>query len=256
MLILYHAGLTQASVKVRMTLKEKGLAYQSHYLSIPEQHHLTPEYLAINPDGQVPTLIHDGQVIAETTVINEYLDDAFPAPPLRPAMPLDRARMRRWSQLVDEHLFPAMATLGWHFGVGPLLRAKDQSQIDRALDMLPLQSKRQKWLKAARQGFSQNDLDHARNAIRYGLERVERTLAEQAYLVGASFSLADINVLSSIQRMPRWAPDLMNERASPHTFAWFQRMLERPAIKAALSVSAEAPALEPDALGVKGPGDR
>jgi glutathione S-transferase len=130
---------------------------------------------------------------------------------LRPATAVDRARMRRWTQLVDEHLFPAMATLGWHFGVGPLLRAKDQTQIDRALDLLPLQSKRQKWLKAARQGFSQNDLDQAKNAIRYGLERVEGALSERPYLVGATFSLADINVLSSVQRMPRWAPDLMNE---------------------------------------------
>jgi glutathione S-transferase len=256
MLILYHAGLTQASVKVRMTLKEKGLTYQSHYLSIPEQHHLTPEYLVINPDGQVPTLIHDGEVIAETTVINEYLDDAFPDPPLRPATPAERARLRQWSQMVDEHLFPAMATLGWHFGVGPLLRAQDQTRIERAVDMLPLQSKRQKWLKAARTGFSDADLSQAKGAICYGLERIERRLADHRYLVGATFSLADINVLSSVQRMPRWAPDLMNERASPHTFAWFQRMLERPAIKSALSVSAEAPALEPDALGLKGPADR
>src|SRR5215470_3816960 len=102
MLELYHAGLSQASVKVRTTLKEKGLAYQSHYLRLPEGEHLTPEFLAINPDGQVPALIHDGAVITETSVINEYLDDAFPDPPLRPASALERARMRRWSQIVDE----------------------------------------------------------------------------------------------------------------------------------------------------------
>src|SRR3954452_21919838 len=99
MLVLYHAGLTQASVKVRFTLNEKELGYESHYPSIPEQDHLKPDYLAINPDGQVPTLIHDSQVITETTIINEYLDDAFPDPPLRPMAPVDRARMRRWGQL-------------------------------------------------------------------------------------------------------------------------------------------------------------
>jgi glutathione S-transferase len=108
MLVLYHAGLTQASVKVRITLKEKGLDYQSHYLSIPQQDHLKPEYLAINPDGQVPTLIHDDQVITETTVINEYLNDAFPDPPLRPGAPVERARMRRWGQIVDEHCSPLL----------------------------------------------------------------------------------------------------------------------------------------------------
>jgi glutathione S-transferase len=113
MLELYHAGLSQASVKVRTTLKEKGLAYTSHYLRLPEGEHLTGEFLAINPDGQVPALVHDGAVITETSVINEYLDDAFPDPPLRPKSPLERARMRRWSQIVDEHLFHAIATIGW-----------------------------------------------------------------------------------------------------------------------------------------------
>ena len=110
MLELYHAGLSQASVKVRTTLKEKGLAYESRYLRLPEGEHLTPEFLAINPDGQVPALVHDGEVITETSVINEYLDDAFPDPPLRPESAIERARMRRWSQIVDEHLFHAIAT--------------------------------------------------------------------------------------------------------------------------------------------------
>jgi glutathione S-transferase len=253
MLVLYHAGLTQASVKVRLTLKEKGLQYESHYLSIPEQDHLHPEYLAINPDGQVPTLIHDGEVITETTVINEYLDDAFPEPALRPASAVERARMRRWGQIVDEHLFPAIATLGWHFGIGLILRSKDRAVIDEALARLPLASKRQKWTKAARTGFSQGDLDDSRDKITYAVERMERVLAEHPYLAGAGFSLADINVLSSVQRMPRWAPDLMNVRVSPRTYDWLQRMKERPAVKATLAVSSEAPPLEPDALGMKGP---
>jgi glutathione S-transferase len=253
MLVLYHAGLTQASVKVRITLNEKDLKYQSHYLSIPEQDHLKPEYLAINPDGQVPTLIHDDQIITETTVINEYLDDAFPDPPLRPVAPVERARMRRWGQIVDEHLFPAVATLAWHYGIGPILRSKSSAEVDQALQRLPLSSKRQKWLKAARTGFSQNELDEARTRIVYGIELMELALSRHRYLAGACFSLADINVLSSIQRMPRWAPDLMNDAVSPATFTWLQRMMERPAVRATLSVSAEAPTLEPDALGANGP---
>jgi len=82
MLELYHSGLTQASVKVRLTLKEKGLDYKSHFLRLPAGDHLTPEYLAINPDGQVPALVHDGVVVTETTVINEYIDDVWPEPAL------------------------------------------------------------------------------------------------------------------------------------------------------------------------------
>src|SRR5215470_7138916 len=166
MLELYHAGLTQASVKVRLTLKEKGIPYVSHLLHIPEGEHLTPEYLAINPDGQVPALVHDGVVITETSVINEYLDDAFPDPPLRPARPLERARMRRWSQIVDEHLFHAIATIGWAFGIGPILRERGREELEKSLARISLHSKRQKWLKAFH-GFPQEDIDEARAKISY-----------------------------------------------------------------------------------------
>jgi glutathione S-transferase len=240
MLELYHAGLTQASVKVRLTLKEKGLAYKSHLLSIPDGDHLKPEYLAINPDGQVPALIHDGAVITETTVINEYIDDAFPDPPLKPADALGRARMRRWSQIVDEHLFHAIATIGWSQGIGPILREKGKEEFDKALANITIPSKRQKWLKAYN-GFPQEDIDEARKQIARAVALAEKALAQHAYLAGPTYSLADINALSSFERMPRWAPDLMTEKASPRTWDWFQRMMARPSVQATYSVSAEAP---------------
>jgi glutathione S-transferase len=237
---LYHAGLSQASVKVRTTLKEKGLAYKSHYLRVPLGEHLSAAYLAINPDGQVPALVHDRNVITESSVINEYLDDAFPEPPLRPASPIERARMRRWSQIVDEHLFHAIATIGWAFGVGPILRERGLAEFERSLARITLHSKRQKWLKAYH-GFPQEDLDEAREKIVYAVERMERALADHPHLAGATYSLADINVLSSVERMPRWAPDLMNQDVAPRSWEWLQRMLARPAVKAAFSVSDEAP---------------
>jgi glutathione S-transferase len=240
MLELYHAGLSQASVKVRTTLKEKGLAYTSRYLRVPEGEHLSADYLAINPDGQVPALVHDGAVITETSVINEYLDDAFPDPPLRPASPIERARMRRWSQIVDEHLFHAIATIGWAFGIGPILREQGLAEFEKSLARITLHSKRQKWLKAFH-GFPQEDLDEARAKIAYGVARLETALAQHRYLAGPSYSLADINVLSSVERMPRWSPDLMNQQVSPRTWEWLQRLMERPAVKATYAVSAEAP---------------
>jgi glutathione S-transferase len=241
MLELYHAGLSQASVKVRTTLKEKGLAYKSHYLRIPEGEHLSPEFLAINPDGQLPALVHGGEVITETSVINEYLDDAFPDPPLKPASPILRARMRRWSQIVDEHLFHAIATIGWSAGIGPILRERGLAEFEKAFARITVPSKRQKWFKAYH-GFPQQEIDEARERISYSVARMERALADDPYLAGPTYSLADINVLSSAERMPRWAPDLMNQKVSPRSWDWLQRMLARPAVKATYSVSEEAPA--------------
>src|SRR5215831_11636747 len=94
MLELYHAGLSSCSKRSRLCLREKGLAYRSHYLDLYTFEHRRPGYLALNPNGVVPTLVHDGKVVMETTVINEYLDEAFPDAPLRPADPWARARMR------------------------------------------------------------------------------------------------------------------------------------------------------------------
>ena len=240
MLELYHAGLTQASVKVRLTLKEKGLTYKSHLLHIPEGDHLKPDYLAINPDGQVPALVHDGAVITETSVINEYLDDAFPDPPLKPADALGRARMRRWSQIVDEHLFHAIVTIGWSQGIGPILREKGKEEFEKALAKITIPSKRQKWLKAYH-GFPQEDVEEARKQIARAVTLAEQALAAHPFLAGPVYSLADINALSSFERMPRWAPDLMTEQVSPRAWDWFQRMMARPAVKATYSVSDEAP---------------
>ena len=70
---------------------------------------------------------------------------------------------------------------------------------------------------------------------------MERALAQHPHLAGSSYSLADINVLSSAERMPRWAPELMNEKVSPRSWDWLQRMLSRPAVKATYCVSDEAP---------------
>jgi glutathione S-transferase len=101
MLALYHFDRSTAAQKVRLALAEKELAWESRYvdpgLGKREQH--DPGYLALNPRGVVPTLLHDGKVIRESQVILEYLEDVFPAPPLRPAEPAERARMRLWTKL-------------------------------------------------------------------------------------------------------------------------------------------------------------
>ena len=185
--------------------------------------------------------MHDGEVITETSVINEYLDDAFPDPPLRPQSAIERARMRRWSQIVDEHLFHAIATIGWAFGIGPILRERGEAEFEQSLARITLHSKRQKWLKAYH-GFPQAGPRRGarQDRLRGGADGDARW-REHPYLAGPTYSLADINVLSSVERMPRWSPDLMNQTVSPRTLEWMQRLLARPAVKATYAVSEEAP---------------
>ncbi len=100
---LYHAGLTSCSKKSRLCLKEKGLPYKSHYLLLNKFEHHGPAYLKLNPNGLVPTLVHNGTVIIESGVINEYLDEVFPDKPLRPQDPVARAKMRVFCKMADEY---------------------------------------------------------------------------------------------------------------------------------------------------------
>src|SRR5271169_6749430 len=78
MLDLYHAEPVANSMKSILCLKEKGLQFTGHYVDLLRFEQHSPEFVKLNPNGQVPVLVHDGNVITESTVINEYLEDAFP----------------------------------------------------------------------------------------------------------------------------------------------------------------------------------
>ena len=87
MLRLYHAWASTCSQKVRLALAEKELPYEGVVLSLRRFEQLSPDFLSINPEGVVPVLVHDDFVVRESTIINDYLDDAFPERPLRGRLP-------------------------------------------------------------------------------------------------------------------------------------------------------------------------
>ena len=94
MLELFNYPQSTCSQKVRLVLAEKQLEWTSRHLAIDKGEQLEDWYLKINPNGVVPTLVHDGAPVHDSSVINEYLEDVFPARPVRPADPLGCAHMR------------------------------------------------------------------------------------------------------------------------------------------------------------------
>ena len=111
MIALYHHGSSACAAKTRFALDEKGLLWESRYVDILRGEQFAPEFLAINPKGVVPVLVHDGSVIRESTVICEYLEEVFPDRPIYPRSALERARVRYWTKAVDEELHPACSAL-------------------------------------------------------------------------------------------------------------------------------------------------
>ncbi len=98
MLELYHNDMSTCAQKVRLTLAEKGLEWQGHHMDLRAGDTRTPEYIKMNPGAVVPTLIDNGTIICESTVIMEYLDDAYPDIGVRPTDAIERARLRGWTK--------------------------------------------------------------------------------------------------------------------------------------------------------------
>ena len=240
MLELYHAGLTTCSKKSRLCLKEKGLSYVSHYIRLDKFEHHTPEYLKINPNGIVPTLVHDGNVIIESGVINEYLDEVFSDPPLRPSDPLTRARMRVFCKMADEYALPATRVPTWTRTKQAQLQTMDEAQFARVVAETPLVDHQMK-LKALRgEGFTKKEFDEAWGRMAYVYDRSEAALAEGPWLAGEQYTLADIALLPYVHAFKLTRPELMETH--PRTRDWYARIMARPAVRATYEPSDEAPA--------------
>ena len=106
-LALYHNDMSSCSQKVRLVLAEKGLDWENRHLNLRAGEHQKDWYIKLNPRAVVPTLIDGDIAVPESNVINEYLDERFPDPPLKPSDPFGRAGMRLWTKQLDEGVHDA-----------------------------------------------------------------------------------------------------------------------------------------------------
>jgi glutathione S-transferase len=237
MLKLYHAEPAANSLKSLITIKEKGLTFESIYIDLHKFEQHEPWFVAINPEGQVPVLDHDGHIITHTTVIGEYLEDAFPeAPPLRPVDSLGKARMRYWNKFCDEHVMNYVSMHGWHRLVGAIARSVEAGEFERLMARIPLHEQREKW-RTARSGFSEVDLAQATRKIEVAVDRIERQLQKTPWLAGDQYTLADINFFAiGGMALERLFPQMNVGTRAPHLRRWVARMFERPGVKAAFAM--------------------
>ena len=241
MLELYHAEPGANSMKCLHCLKEKGLDFVSHYVDLLRFEQHSPEFVKLNPNGQVPVLVHDGAIITESTVINEYLEDVFPEVPLRPANPVARARMRIFSKFVDEYFCPALSMWGWHIMVRKVAQSLKKDELEKILGQIPLKEQRDKWATVAGDSFTPAQLDDSRRKIVVSIDKMEKILGESRWLAGATYSLAEINAYPMVSGVRRIFPDILNEKSAPRTWAWLATVEERPATQAALAMPNKVP---------------
>ena len=228
---LYHWEPNANSGKPMLTLAEKGVPFESHYTDLLKFDQHQPDYLAINPDGTIPTLVHGARVLTESTPMMEYIDDEFEGPPLKPRDPKERWRMRWWMRFLDAYYGPSLSMIGWSVFVGPAVRQRPKAQLEAAIARIPLESRRIAWRKAMFNEFSAAELDESRRRVRFCTGVLEQHLTRHEWIAGKAFSLGDVNGFNLGYALPLSQPDHCNDQKTPHIMEWLRKIYERSATK-------------------------
>lgn len=228
MLELYHNNMSTCSQKVRLCLAEKGLAWTDRHVNLRAGEQHQPEYLALNPKGVVPTLVDDSTVIVESTVINEYLDDRFPEPPLRPADAAARARMRLWTKQLDEGLHAEAGVMSNAIAFRFQKLAKGEDHANMLVEKIPDPAKRERYRSVVFEGVRSPLFVNSILRFRKLLDDMDAALAADGWLAGGSYSLADIGIAPYVTRMDHLGLERMwSDR--PRIADWYGRITSRPA---------------------------
>lgn len=200
---LYGGNLSNFVTKSKIAMYEKGLLVE--LTPPPGGGSKSAQYLAINPLGKVPALDADGTIVAESEVINEYLEDKYPANPLLPKAPEARAKVRSFTRFHDLYLEPPLRTL-----LGQMMNPAGR-------DARIVSDKLAEFTRAA--------------------DLLEQMLAGAGYAAGADFTLADCalapTILFATQLMGVFGADPIME-GRPKLAAWWSHVQERPSVKKAL----------------------
>ena len=235
MLYLYQGSTSVCSVKVRLALVEKGLSFDGEVLDLQRGDQHRPDYAKLNPNEVVPTLIHDGKVILESTLIIEYLDEAFPAPALMPSDPYARAVARLFMKKVDDYLHAACSTITFATANRRVLIKKTPEELAAHLAKIPNPDYRERQRLSITQGLAAPHVAQALRAYDKYLDDMEAALADQAYLAGDAYTLADVAATPYIFRAEAVGLDGLWRGRRPKLTAWYDRIRARPSFATAVT---------------------
>lgn len=197
---LHHDVPSSNCDRVKIALAEKGLNWDGIRVRLANREQKRPEFLKLNPYGKIPVLVEDGKVLFESCIINEYLDEKYPNPPL---MPKD-----------------------------PYLRGRGRVLIDYALNYAhaPYWDLRGEMRKPAAER-DEKIVDEKRRSLRELLQYLENALGDQAFFLG-ELSLTDIAILPRLLRAETYGA--LPTPSLPRLGAWLERMKARPSVQAIL----------------------
>ena len=224
---LYNAPQSTCSQRVRFVFNGKKISFDEVKLNLLAGDQLKPDYLKLNPNGVVPTLDHDGDIVTDSTVITEYLDEVAPATSFTPESPVARARMRALMHFIDEMPAAAVRVPTFNLAFLPSFQKMSREDFVAMAESKPL---RKEFMMAMGQtGFPQAEMDAALARLRRAYERMDAEIEKSGgpWLLGKDISLADVAVMPALVRMhdlnmPGWL-DL------PRIVTWFDNIRAHPA---------------------------
>jgi glutathione S-transferase len=200
--ILYNAPQSTCSQRVRFVLNAKELAFAEVKLDLLAGDQLKPEYLALNPNGVVPTLDHDGAIVIDSSVIIEYLDEIEPErASFTPRDPVRRAAMRALMRFIDEMPAAAVRVPTFNLAFLPRFQAMTEAEFVAFAESKPL--RKEFMLAMGRTGFPEKDMNAALDRMARTYERMDQSLAASGgpWLLGRDITLADVALMPALVRM-------------------------------------------------------
>jgi len=228
---LYNAPPSTCSQRVRFVLNAKGLPFTERKLDLLAGDQLKPDYLALNPNGVVPTLDHDGNIVIDSSVIIEYLDEVVPEPAhFTPHAPVDRAKMRSLMRFIDEMPAAAVRVPTFNLAFLPRFAAMSDEQFLAFAESKPL--RKEFMLAMGRKGFPEKEMNAALDRMKRTYERMDLAIRESGgpWLLGKEITLADVAVMPALVRMADLGLDHM-WRDLPRIVRWYEAIRAHSAFK-------------------------
>src|SRR5215831_3877354 len=226
MLELYHSFNSVCAQKVRIALAEKELPHREHLMTLGGDQ-FDPGYMKLNPNAVVPTLIHDGEPIIESSVILYYLDEAFPERPLMPAPPLARAKVRLFNKLIDEYVHNSCTILTFATAFRPGLLKLSPAEREAGSAKAPSKQRSAYKRDVVAHGLDSRFVKEAVEHHEKLLTWIEDAVKGGPYLAGDQYSLADVAAIPYVLRLELLRLfGMWNGRFG--VAAWWERVRGRP----------------------------
>jgi len=236
MLTLYHNAASTCSQKVRLVLAEKGLEFESQVVDLLAGGQHDPEYVKLNPNHVVPTLVHDAHTLIESSLINEYLDEAFPEVAMQSSDPVARHAARLWIKRIDQKVHPMAGVITFAIGPRKMILAQPEEVRERNIGEIPDPARRAARRSVIEHGVKAPEFQSALDTFLDLIDDLDSALEPGAWLAGESFGLADACALPYVLRLDHLAmSSLLEESARPNLHDWYARVKARPSYETAVS---------------------